>query len=757
MLVALCGIAAVSQAATITLSGTVTNQADSSPIADVTVGATRVSGLGSGQPGDSIPVESTVTTNSSGVYTFSISDSTPGLDRVLIFVYSTNWIAELYNGVQLASPIPTYSEVSAPGVVEVDFTHTVTGIDFALEASNNFSTHMIPMSDGTLLATDVYRPSGTGPWPTVLYRTTYNKNQDSVNEWPLWNARGYVVVSQDIRGTFASEDIFRAYRDDGYGDNKDGYETVQWILAQTWCNGKIGTIGGSARGISQNFLMASLPPGVICQHIGVAASDLYDQAMFAGGTFRKALAEDWMSGRGPEALAYLNTVVKAHPYPNDPFWDVMRPETRYDQVTWPTANVGGWYDIFLKGTIRNFQLLQNNGQPGSQGQHKLIIGPYGHGNPESTFAWPANSASPGMDSHNSFEWLDYWMKGIDTGVDDDPPVAYYVLGDVTQPSGPGNVWRYANTWPVPATTVSYYLHQGGALNMTRPTGSEATDVYQYDPTNPVPTLGGANLSISKGPYDQAALEARDDVVSFTTPVLQNYVEITGQVTVVLYASSSALDTDFTAKLCDVYPDGRSMIVCDGIVRARHRNTLNADELLTPGTPYEFTIDLWETCIAFNAGHRIRVDISSSNYPRFGVNTNTGEPFNQETHTVVATNTIYHDATRPSRLIVRMTGPDTNNNGVPDSADADGDGMLDEFEWTIINFSQVDAIQAIEDVAPNDDFDNDGYSNAVEFGNNTDPTLDLGALPLKPFVLVPFLAAFFAVAIIALTKRARRYA
>jgi putative CocE/NonD family hydrolase len=239
-------------------------------------------------------------------------------------------------------------------------------------------------------------------------------------------------------------------------------------------------------------------------------------------------------------------------------------------------------------------------------------------------------------------------------------VAYYVLGDVTEPDGPGNEWRFADDWPVPATEVPFYFHEGGVMDMVAPGGAEAPDVYDYDPIDPVPTLGGANLTISKGPYDQAGLETRDDVIVFTTAPLTEPLEITGQVTVVLYASSSALDTDFTAKLGDVYPDGRSMLVCDGIIRARHRNTQAADELLTPGEVYAFTIDLWETCIAFNTGHRIRVDISSSNYPRFDANPNTGEPFNQATGTAVATNTIYHDADHPSHLLLRVTGPATQS-------------------------------------------------------------------------------------------------
>lgn len=709
-------------AATITLTGTVTETGTGDPVAGTTVSATRAAHIGATQPDEPIAVEASVTTNAAGQYTFSIDDGTPDLDRVLVFTRSSSHNNELYNDVGTSGATPTLADTQKAGVVEVDFTSNVTGIDFELEpGTSGMTTYMVAMSDGVELGTDVYLPSGTGPWPVMLYRTPYNKDTDGVGAWPGWNDRGYVVVSQDIRGNYSSGDIFRAYYDDGWGANKDGYETVEWILAQPWCNGKICTTGGSARGISQNFLMGSIPPGLLCQHIEVAASNMYTQSMFQGGAFRKALTENWMDGRGPEARAYLESDIKTRPHSDDPYWDFMRPEDHYAEVTWPTVNKGGWYDIFLRGTINNFMQLQHNGQPGSDGNHKLIIEPYGHGTPQSDFAWPAGCTNSGTAYQSSAAWSDYWVKGIDTGVMDDPPVAYYVLGDVTEPDGPGNEWRFADDWPVPATEVPFYLHEGGMLNNVPPEGSEAPDTFDYDPNDPVPTLGGANLSISAGPYDQAGLEAREDVLVFTTAALTEHVEITGQVTMILYASSSALDTDFTAKLCDVYPDGRSMNVCDGIIRARHRNTQAQDELLMPGEAYEFTIDLWETCIAFNAGHRIRVDISSSNYPRFDANPNTGEPFGEATSTVVASNTIYHDAQRPSHLLLRVTGPDDDANGLPDPADLDKDGLVDTFEWLIIRHNAADAIVALEDVLGSDDYDGDGSTNAEECANQTDPT------------------------------------
>ena len=703
--------------ATITLSGTVTEDGAGTPMPGVQVGASRVAQLGSGNPSDPIPVVATTNTDASGVYTISVDDATPDLDRVLVFTRGGGYDNKLYDNVPFSGSSPTYADVAAAGVVEVDFTHNVTGIDFSLVSLK--TTHMIAMSDGTRLATDVYLPNDTGPWPVILYRTVYGKNNDHPDTSYL--DQGYAIVAQDMRGCSDSEDIFRAYYDDGWGDNKDGYETVLWVRSQPWCNGKIGTLGGSARGLSQNFLAGSVPPGLLCQDIGVAASDLYSQAMFQGGGFRKALTENWMDGRGPGARPYLEDEIKTRPHYDDVFWPHFNCETRHHLIDWPIVNRGGWYDIFLQGTINNFVSIQANGGPNARGKQKLIIEPYGHGKGDGGFRWPDGCESAPVAYASTSAWLGHWLTGTDTGVMDDPCVAYDVLGDVDEPGGPGNEWRTANGWPVPATEVPFYFHEGGSLDTVPPTTNEASDVFVYDPNDPVPTIGGANLTITNGPYDQRPVESRSDVVVFTTAPLEGHVEITGKVLVQLFASSSALDTDFTGKLCDVYPNGRSMLVCDGIIRARHRNTQRYDELLTPGVVYEFEVDLWETCIVFNAGHRIRVAISSSNYPRFEINPNTGEFFNQHTQLLSTNNTIYHDVDHPSHILFRVTGPDANGDGVPDPADLDGDGLPDTFERLIIDADDGDAITTLEDVLPGDDFDGDSYSNHDEWRNNTDPT------------------------------------
>lgn len=253
-------------------------------------------------------------------------------------------------------------------------------------------------------------------------------------------------------------------------------------------------------------------------------------------------------------------------------------------------------------------------------------------------------------------WLDLWMKKDGEGLDKIPVVQYFVMGDPDDSDTPANVWRTSEDWPVAATMRRLYFMPDGTLRQKPPGQKDAVLSYKYDPKNPVPTIGGANLNITKGPKDQRPVEDRSDVLLFTSEKLDNPVEITGPVKVKLWASSTATDTDFTAKLCDVYPDGRSMLVLDGIIRARHRNSMERSELMKPGKVYEFEVDLWSASLVFSPGHRIRVAISSSNSPRFEPNPNSGKPSGVDDKTQVATNTIYLDAAHPSHILLPVISP-----------------------------------------------------------------------------------------------------
>jgi hypothetical protein len=349
-------------------------------------------------------------------------------------------------------------------------------------------------------------------------------------------------------------------------------------------------------------------------------------------------------------------IYEAHPY-YDEFWENYDLSTRYHLVNVPIYHLGGWHDLYTDGTIDAFVGIQTRGAEGAFGNQKLCMGPWSHNwegldsQIQGELIFPKNSVINLVEE--TFNWFDYWLKG--EGKMDEHCVRYYVMGECdivggefrASPDAPGNEWRYSNSWPPENISTSFYFHEDGSLNTVAPVSYETPSSYLYDPSNPVPTIGGRNMNIPGGPRDQRPIEERDDVIVFTTPPLTKPVEVVGNIKARIWASSSALDTDWSVRLCDVYPDGHSMLVADGILMARHRNK----ELLTPGEIYEFEIDLWSTAIVFNKGHRIRVSVTSSNYPRFERNPNTGEPFHRNTTYVVAENTIYHDVDHPSHIIL----------------------------------------------------------------------------------------------------------
>jgi predicted acyl esterase len=518
-------------------------------------------------------------------------------------------------------------------------------ITTALCCAKPVQTVMVPMRDGVKLATDIYLPDGKGPWPAILFRTPYGKGT-AQGQAMMANQRGYAFVSQDIRGRFGSEGVdYPVFGHDGWGEHQDGYDTVEWIAAQQeWSDGKVGTVGASANGITQNMMAPSRPPHLVCQYVAVAFSSMYRQAAYQGGAFRKSLVEGWMKGNkfSPENLKEM----RAHSDYDD-FCKQLDPELVAHRVNVPVLFLGGWYDIFNAGSINSFLTINKKGDKGARGKCRLVMGPYGHGSSEDLIFPNTDYPEP----VNMLNWFDIWMKKNGKGIDDIPVVQYFVMGDPADAKNNANVWKTAEDWPVPAKIKPFYFNANGKL---RPRPSKKADTslsYKYDPKNPVPTIGGANLVITKGPKDQRLVEDRPDVLLFTSTELKKPVEITGPVKVRLWASSTATDTDFTAKLCDVYPDGRSIIVADGIIRARHRNSMEKSELIEPGKIYVYEIDLWSTSLVLCPGHRIRVAISSSNSPRFEPNPNTGKPSGMDDETRVATNTIYLNAKHPSHILL----------------------------------------------------------------------------------------------------------
>ncbi len=505
-------------------------------------------------------------------------------------------------------------------------------------------TVMVPMRDGVKLATYVYLPQGDGPWPSILVRTPYGKD-GAEGLTPEANNRGYALVVQDFRGRFNSEgQDYPVFAYDGWGEHQDGYDTVEWIAGQSWSNGRVGGSGMSAPGIALNMMAPSRPPHLVCCHVGLAFSSMYHQAAYQGGAFRKSLVEGWLNNEkfDPQNLQ----LVRAHPDYDD-FWKALDAEPVASRVNVPTMFVGGWYDIFATGTLNSFVAVQKQGDQGARGKCRLVMGAYGHGRNED-LVFP-NAGSP--EAADMWNWFDAWMKKDGQGIEKIPVVQYFVMGDPSDPNTPGNRWRTAADWPIPTDVRKVYFHADKRLRLGPPKDLFESLSFDYDPQSPVPTMGGANLTIAKGPKDQRRVEDRPDVLLFDSPKLDRYIEITGPVKVKLWASSTTTDTDFAAKLCDVYPDGRSMIVLDGIIRARHRDSVEKSELMEPGKIYELEIDLWATSLVFSPGHRIRVALSSSNAPRFEPNPNTGKPSGTDEKTQIATNTIYMDAKHPSHILL----------------------------------------------------------------------------------------------------------
>ncbi len=503
---------------------------------------------------------------------------------------------------------------------------------------------MVEMRDGIHLATDVYLPSKNVPaHGTILIRTPYDKDGLYTTGVQLANA-GWPAVIQDMRGRYESEGIDTVFRN----DHTDGPDTLAWISEQSWSNGKIATYGGSALGINQYFMAGANPPNLACQYIQVASPNMYKHAVFQGGQFRESLVARWLEGQGS---SYVLPEYFAHENYSLDYWTNVSMDDNWNDVHVPAIHIGGWYDCFAQGTIDGFMGYQYKGGPGAFGKSKLIMGPWTHGGgvQQGELTYPDN-ANDNFSFAMFFDMVDQYTMDGPENFDQWPSVIYYVMGDVDNSSALGNEWLVADTWPVPSVDVPLYFRDDVTLS-TIPEDTDASKTYVYDPTDPVPTLGGQNLNIARGPYDQRPVENRSDVLVFTTAVLEEPVWINGAIKANLFVSSDCPDTDFTVKLSDVYPDGRSMLITDGILRMRNRNGCDHWEFMQPNEVYKVEVDIWSTSYIFDKGHQIRVVISSSNAPRFLPNPNTKEPMAQNTTYVIAQNTLYLSNTYPSCILL----------------------------------------------------------------------------------------------------------
>ncbi|MDO8800178.1 CocE/NonD family hydrolase [Phenylobacterium sp.] len=522
-------------------------------------------------------------------------------------------------------------------------------------ATEEFAT----LRDGVKLAANVFKPQGTGPWPVVLSRTPYLKDgrgspAQLAAAGKKYTDAGYVFVLQDVRGKGHSEGFYQAY----VTDIEDGYDSVEWAAKQPWSNGKVGVTGASALGVTSNAAAMANPPHLKAAYVVVAPYDRLHSS-FMGGVIKEKDTVGWLKGQSVSDAEIDEVRSRAA---DDIFWNrfAMSPNRKY--ITVPIYNVGGWYDIFNQGNTSNFTWLQNQGSKGARGNQKLLMGPFGHGPLSGDLAYPGQDQLQGAFG-NELRWFDYWLKGIDSGIMDEPPVSYFMMAGARKgAASPKNRMLTSANWPPANREVRYYLTPDRALTTKAPAARDAKLSYRFDPANPVTTFGGANLTFDRGPEDQRQVPDRQDYLRFQTPVLDKDVAIAGPVKVELYGATDGLDTDFMAKLVDVYPDGYEALVLDAPIRARYRHGRMPDDvrMMTPGAPEELVIDLWSTAITFEKGHRIAVHITSSNAPRFEVNPNTGEaPGKQTQKPRVAVNSVYMDASHPSALVLPVIYPETN--------------------------------------------------------------------------------------------------
>jgi predicted acyl esterase len=505
-----------------------------------------------------------------------------------------------------------------------------------LQGQAGVQNEMVTMRDGTKLAVSVYFPSGGGPWPAVLTRTPYGKDVgDPAKNEARYMTNGYVRVLQDSRGKGNSEGVYRPFAN----DVEDGYDTIEWMARQPWSNGKVGMSGISAMAIATyNAAMSGAP------HLAAAFVTAGRGFTTPDGGVPMQHIEDWSRRQGVPP--------PQNPRPTFRTWGPIGPRDLRafsDKIAIPFYNVGGWYDIFEKGILDGYTFLHEHGAPAVRNSQRLMLAAFGHGALSGSLKYPADGGDISMG--DPIRWFDYWLKGIDNGVMKDPPVKYFVMGDTRDAAAPGNSWKTSDTWPPASTPTSYFLSASHTLTSTRPTGATKTS-FVYDPRNPVPTAGGNNLGLDRGPMDQRAVSNRPDVLKFETAPLGQAVEVVGNLTADLAVSTDAPDTDFTVKLVDVYPDGYEALVNDGAFRLRYVDGFDKQTRIEAGKQYVITVDLWATGLVFNAGHKIAVHVSSSNFPRFERHTNTWESLASYDLSQKATNTVWLDGR--SRIVLPVT-------------------------------------------------------------------------------------------------------
>ncbi|TFF88704.1 MAG: CocE/NonD family hydrolase [Promethearchaeota archaeon] len=514
----------------------------------------------------------------------------------------------------------------------------ITGVGFFKVPSRE--PFFVEMRDETLLATDVYfSPGSLGtPKPVILVRTPYGKTGFAYDLFSaFYFTQDYHLVIQDMRGTGLSGGgqkfllFTKSYQ--------DGVDTIKWIMKQPWCNGKIGSVGVSALAINQYFFAGMNPEGLLAQSLWFGTPELFDHAIYQGA-YHKSSVENWIESTAPNNYDFqINKIFEYFPknitmYNSTSLSIPIGPT--YANISVAGLHVGGWYDHFLQGTIDGYIGYDDEGGTQAKGRQKLIMGPWTHGNvfggKQGQLVYPENSNGFDLIFGWEQEIFDEALRGIPANWDG-ARVAYYQMGSLDTKSDDWNYWRYAYDWPLDHVNHTWHFTKDGSLLKYTLPSENYNFSYLYDPRDPVDTLGGQNQPFDlNGPYDQRPVEQnRSDVLLFETESLTNPVEIVGRILGDLYVTSNCTDTDFTMKLTDVYPDGRSMLITDGCFTMRSREGYDKVVLMSGNTTdvYRIFIDCWTTAYTFASGHKIRVAISSSNYPRYAKNPNTGAPLAED--------------------------------------------------------------------------------------------------------------------------------
>jgi predicted acyl esterase len=514
---------------------------------------------------------------------------------------------------------------------------------------------LIPMRDGVSLSAYLYFPGEAteGPWPVIFEQRYASLRAKGTRESAADLARGgYVVALVNYRGTHLSQGKWVGYRAMQFGELRDGYDVCEWLAAQPWSTGKVGTFGSSQGGYAQNYLAVTQPPHLICQYMIDTGLSLFHEGYRIGGTWRperfKKLGEVC---RDPRDNDDLLEEWSRHPTYDD-YWKAEDCTPHFAKMNVPCFTIGSWYDFMNQGSIASFIGREHEGGPRSRGNQWLLIGPWLHGRSNKgakngELVYPDNATFP-VDEH-MLRWFDHWLKGIDNGVTGGPKVRWYQMGAVGEAGAPGNEWHEASDFPPPSEPQSLYLHSGGRLDGGTPTNAESSTSYESDPRHPM-TIPGAAFP---GAADARAFEEQPEVRTFTTDPLPEAVEWIGRVEAELFVSSTAKDTDVIVRVSDVYPDGRSILLIDYPWRVRYREGFEKEVMMEPGKIHPVRFPVGWLGQTFAKGHRIRVTVASTGAPFYEPNPQTGEPLTIAfpENAVSATNTIHHSAVHASRIVV----------------------------------------------------------------------------------------------------------